>query len=122
MPTMPIILLAAVLAVAASGTAHAEDLAILPSHVCQPPSHDEFAVGTPRDGDANAAARLADERWTRAFQAAMARCQPGDVLVLPARDGEANIARYCEFDRAIVRQPPPGSTACIFAGGVRDLR
>ena len=119
---MPIILLAAVLTVAASGTAHAEDLAILPSHVCQPPGHDEFAVSIPHTGDANAAARLADERWTRAFQAVMARCQPGDVLVLPARDGDANIARYCEFDRAIVRHPPPGTTACIFAGGVREPR
>lgn len=122
MPTSLLALLAAVLAVATSGTAHAESLATLPSHICQTPSHDEFASASPRNSNANAAVRFADNRWTAAYQGVIARCQKGDVLVLDPRDAQANSLRYCDFDHPVVYRSPMSETICVFAGGRREPR
>ncbi len=122
MPTSPLTLPAAVLAVAASGTGRAENLAILPSHICQTPSRDELAIASPRNGDANAAARLADGSWSAAYQALIARCQKGDVLVLDPRDAQANSLRYCDFDHPVIYRSPMSDTICVFVGGRREPR
>ena len=123
MPSTPIALLAAVLtAAAAVGAAHAQETPVLPSHICQTPSRDEFAGNDPRSPDATAAARRADERWTAAYQAVIARCQKGDLLVLTTRDAQANSLRFCDFDRPVVHGSPTGETVCVFAGGRREPR
>lgn len=115
-------LLAALLTAAGAGAAHAQDMPALPSHICQTPSRDEFAGNDPRIPDATVAARRADERWAAAYQAVLARCQKGDLLVLTARDAQANSLRYCDFDRPIMHGPPTGETVCVFAGGRREPR
>jgi len=122
MPTSLLTLLAAVLAVATSGMAHAEDLAILPSHICQTPKRDEVAIASPRTSDANAAARLADGSWNAAYEAVIARCRKGDVLVLGPRDAQANSLRYCDFDHPVVYRSPMSETICVYAGGRREPR
>jgi hypothetical protein len=121
MPATPLALLAAVLVVVAASIARADELPILPSHICQTPSHDEFAFGNTRDGDGQDAAKRADQ-WTAAFQAVIARCQEGDILVLATRNAQANMLRYCDFSRLIVQGSPTGETVCVFAGGKREPR
>ena len=122
MPTFPTALLAALLAVAASTCARAEELPVLSSHVCRTPSHDEFAYPAPRDGDANAAARRAEDKWAAATQAVIGRCQQGDILALAPRSTAVDMLRYCDFDRPVVQPSPTGETICTFAGGRREPR
>jgi len=123
MSATPIILLAAILAAAAAaGAARAQNVPVLPSHICQTPSHHEFAIDSPRNGDANAAARLADDRSTAAYQAVIARCQKSDVLVLDPRKAQANSLRYCDFDHPVVYRSPMSETIGVFAGGRREPR
>lgn len=121
MPTIPTALLVAILALAASAGARAEDLPVLSSHLCRTPSREEFADRVPRDGSANTA-QTAEDRWTAATQAVLNRCQQGDILVLTARNAAANMLRYCDFDRPVLQTAPVGETVCTFAGGRREPR
>lgn len=123
MSTTPTTLLAAMLAAAAAtGGARAQDAPVLPSHICQTPGHDEFATRDPRVNDANAAARLADDRWATAYQAVIARCQKGDMLVLTSRTAQESSLRYCDFDRPVVYGSPTNEMICVFMGGRREPR
>lgn len=121
MPTFPVTLLAALLAMAASAGACAEDLPVLSSHICRTPSHEEFADRVPRDGNTNAV-QAAEDRWTAATQAVLGRCQHGDILVLAARNAAATMLRFCDFDRPVLQTSPVGETVCTFAGGRREPR
>jgi hypothetical protein len=64
--------------------------------------------------------RRADERWTAAYQAVIARCQKGDLL-LTTRDAQASSLRPCDFNRPVVHGSPTGEMACVFAGGRGEL-
>jgi len=77
---------------------------------------------TPEPPFPDACRRRADERWTAAYQAVIARCQEGDLLVLAARDVQANSLRFCDFDRPVMHGSRTGETVCVFAGGRREPR
>lgn len=121
MPTVPIALLTALLAMAASAGARAENLPVLSSHTCRTPSREEFADRVPRDGNANGA-QPAEDRWNATTQAVIGRCQQGDILVLAARNAAVSRLRYCDFDRPVLQPSPVGETVCTFVGGRREPR
>jgi hypothetical protein len=122
MSTLPIALLAALLAMTATAGARAEDLPVLSSHVCQTPSRDDFADRLPRDGSTSPAAQTAEDKWAAATRAVIGRCQQGDILVLAARNAAVSIPRYCDLDRPVLQLSPAGETICTFAGGRREPR
>ena len=122
-PTAPLAtaLFTVVAVLAVSGPARAQEPPALPSGICQVPTHPGPLARAPRGADVNAAMRAADEGWSRAFRAVLARCRKGDVLAL-THDARVNALRLCDWDKP-VHFPPAGIGAvCTYAGGVRETR
>lgn len=138
-PTAPLAtaLFTLVVALAVSGPARAQEPPALPSGICQVPTHPGPLARAPRGADVNAAMRAADEQWSRAFRAMLARCRPrsappiapsatdresdGDVLAL-THDARADALRLCDWDKPVHFPPAGVGAVCTYAGGVRETR
>ena len=121
LPTAPLAaaLVAASLGLTVPGSGRAAGLETLPSGICQAPGYEVFLAGK-RGADVNAASGAAAAEWERAFQAVLARCRKGDVLVLTLH-AQANALRLCDWDKP-VHFPPSGGVICTYAGGTRETR
>lgn len=108
------------LGAAMSGPAHAADLEVLPSRICQEPAYEMFADGGRRRADSTAVSPSAAAQWESALQAVMARCQKGDVLEL-THEAQRNATRFCDLNKPVHFLSPRG-VICTYAGGVREVR
>lgn len=92
---------------------------MLPSGICETREYEVLPDRVPPRAGRSALAS-ADQRWERDFQAVMARCRKGNVLVL-THEARRIALRLCDWDRPVhflgIRL-----LICTYAGGVRETR